>query len=130
MRAQILKAFGGPENLELAEIPKPEVPPGTVLVRLLAPSVNAIDIKIRTGLPIGPDLPAVLGADVAGIVEEVGAGVLDFRPGDEVYGCNGGVTGRGGTLAEYILVDARLIAPKSRTLSMHEAAALPLVSIT
>jgi NADPH:quinone reductase len=130
MRAQILKAFGGPENFELAEIPKPEVRPGMVLVRLLATSVNAIDIKIRTGLPIGPDLPAVLGADVAGIVEEVGAGVLDFRPGDEVYGCDGGVKGQGGTLAEYILVDARLIAPKPRTLSMHEAAALPLVSIT
>jgi NADPH2:quinone reductase len=130
MRAQILKAFGGPENFEIADIPKPEIRPGTVLVRLMATSVNPIDIKIRTGLPIGPDLPAVLGADVAGIVEQVGAGVLDFRPGDEVYGCAGGVKGQGGALAEYILVDARLIAPKPRTLSMHEAAALPLVSIT
>ena len=130
MRAQILRAFGGPENFELAEIPKPEVQAGMVLVRLVATSVNAIDIKIRTGLPIGPDLPAILGADVAGIVEEVGAGVLNFRPGDEVYGCDGGVKGQGGTLAEYILVDARLIRSKPRTLSMHEAAALPLVSIT
>jgi NADPH:quinone reductase-like Zn-dependent oxidoreductase len=56
-----------------------------VLVRLAASSVNQIDIKIREGLPVGPDLPAVLGCDGAGVVEKVGAGVLDFIPGDEVF---------------------------------------------
>jgi NADPH:quinone reductase len=130
MRAQILTAWGGPENFKLTDIPKPEIRPGMVLVRLVATSVNQIDTKIRTGLPIGPELPAVLGADVAGIVEEVGAGVLDFMPGEAVYGCAGGVKGHGGTLAEYILADARLLAPKPASLSMREAAALPLVTIT
>jgi NADPH2:quinone reductase len=130
MRAQVLTAFGGAENFQLQEIAKPEIRSGMVMVRLIATSVNQIDTKIRGGLPIGPDLPAVLGGDVAGVVEEVGAGVLSFAPGDEVYGCAGGVKGQGGTLAEYILADARLLAPKPPALSMHEAAALPLVSIT
>jgi len=130
MRAQLLKAHGGPENFELTEISRPDVRPGTILVRIGAASINQIDVKIRGGLPIGPDLPAILGADLAGVVEEVGAGVMDFKPRDEVYGCAGGVKGQGGTVAEYIVVDARLLAPKPRNLSMREAAALPLVSIT
>jgi NADPH2:quinone reductase len=130
MRAQVLKAFGGPENFVFTDVPKPVITPGKVLIRLAATSVNQIDIKIRGGLPIGPALPAVLGADVAGVIEEVGAGVIGFAPGDEVYGCAGGVKGQGGALAEYILADARLVAPKPRSLSMREAAALPLVAIT
>jgi NADPH2:quinone reductase len=130
MRAQILKAFGGPENFVLTDIPTPVIEPGKLLIRLAATSVNQIDIKIRGGLPIGPDLPAVLGADVAGVIEAVGDGVIGFVPGDEVYGCAGGVKGQGGAFAEYILADARLIAPKPRSLSMREAAALPLVAIT
>jgi NADPH:quinone reductase len=130
MLAQVLTAWGGPENFELTDIPKPEIRPGMVLVRIAAASINQIDTKIRAGLPIGPELPAVLGTDLAGIVEEVGAGVLDFSPGDAVYGCAGGVKGQGGTLAEYIVADARLLAPKPAELSMREAAALPLVSIT
>jgi NADPH:quinone reductase len=131
MRGQILRAFGGPENFELTDVPKPAIRPGMALIRVDATSVNQIDVRIRSGeVPIGPDLPAILGADVAGTIEEVGPGVLDFAPGDEVYGCAGGVKGQGGAMAEYILADARLIAPKPRSLSMREAAALPLVSIT
>lgn len=130
MRAQLLKAYGGPENFFLTEIPTPTIESGKLLIRIVATSVNQIDVKIRGGLSIGPDLPAVLGADVAGIVEAVGNGVIGFAPGDEVYGCVGGVKGQGGALAEYILADARLVAPKPRSLSMREAAALPLVAIT
>ena len=130
MRAVLLKAHGGPENFELADIPRPELRPGTVLVRMAATSLNRIDIRIREGLPIGPDLPAILGADVSGTVEAVGPGVIGFAPGDEVYGCAGGVKGQGGTLAEYIVADARLLAHKPRAISLIEAAALPLVSIT
>lgn len=130
MRAQILTAYGEPDNFRLVDLPKPELRPGTLLIRIIATSVNQIDAKIRTGLPIGPDLPAVLGCDAAGIVEAVGAGVIGFMPGDEVYGCVGGVKGQGGTLADYVLADARVVAHKPGTLSMREAAALPLVSIT
>jgi NADPH:quinone reductase len=130
MRAQLLKAYGGPENFVLTDIPKPAIEPSKLLIRVAATSVNQIDIKIRGGLPIGPDLPAVLGADVAGMVEAVGDGVIGFAPGDEVYGCAGGVKGQGGAMAEYMLADARLVAPKPRLLSMRQAAALPLVAIT
>lgn len=130
MRAQLLKAFGGPENFVLTHIPTPAIEPGKLLIRIAAASVNQIDIKIRGGLPIGPDLPAILGADVAGVIEAVGAGVIGFAPGDEVYGCVGGVKGQGGTMAEYVLADARLVALKPGSLSMREAAALPLVAIT
>ena len=130
MRAQVLTKFGGPENFRLTDIPKPAIEPGKLLIRVAATSVNQIDVKIRGGSPFGPELPAVLGADVAGLVEAVGAGVIGFAPGDEVYGCAGGVKGQGGAMAEYMLADARLVAPKPRSLSMREAAALPLVAIT
>lgn len=130
MRAQLLTAHGGPENFKLSEMAKPAVKPGTVLVRVAAAATNPIDVKIRFGLPIGPDLPAVLGADVAGIVEAVGDGVDTFRPGEAVYGCVGGVKGQGGTLAEYVIADAKLLAPKPRALAMRDAAALPLVTLT
>jgi NADPH2:quinone reductase len=130
MRAQILKASGGAENFSLQEVANPEPAAGQVLVRIAATSVNQIDIKIRGGLPIGPALPGILGGDVAGTVEAVGPDVTGFAPGDEVYGCVGGVRGQGGSMAEYIAADARLLAPKPRRLSMREAAALPLVTIT
>jgi NADPH2:quinone reductase len=130
MRTLILKAYGGPENFFLTTTETPRIEPGKLLIRVAATSVNQIDIKIRRGLPIGPTLPAVLGADVAGTVEEVGTGVTGFAIGDEVYGCAGGVKGQGGALAEYMLADARLIAHKPKSLSMREAAALPLVAIT
>jgi NADPH:quinone reductase len=130
MRAQLLRQFGGPENFDLVDIAEPPVRPGTVLVRVAATSVNQVDVKILEGLPIGPDLPAALGADLAGTVEKIGGGVMGFSVGDEVYGCAGGVKGQGGALAEYMAADARLLAPKPRNLTMHEAAALPLVAIT
>jgi len=72
----------------------------------------------------------VLGVDMAGVVEQVGAGVSAFSRGDEVYGMVGGVGGLQGTLAEFIGVDATLLAHKPKNLSMRQAAALPLVAIT
>lgn len=130
MRAMVLKAFGGPENLELAEIGAPRPGKGEVLVRVHASALNPVDARIRGGLPIGPALPAVLGADLSGTVEAVGDDVSGFSPGDEVYGCAGGVRGLGGSFADYIAADAHLLARKPRNLSMREAAAMPLVSIT
>jgi NADPH:quinone reductase len=75
-------------------------------------------------------LPAVLGLDMAGVVEEVAAGVTAFKPGDEVYGMVGGVGGVQGTLAEFVAADADLLAHKPKNLSMRQAAALPLITIT
>ncbi len=73
---------------------------------------------------------AVLGMDFAGTIEAVGNEVEGYAVGDEVYGCAGGVAHHQGTLAEYLAADVRLIAPKPARLSMTDAAALPLVSIT
>ncbi len=131
MKAIILPEHGGPELFRVEEASKPELRPDHVLIKVAASSVNPVDFKIRQGLiPIGPDLPGILHGDMAGVVEEVGGGVDGFYPGDEVYGCIGGFKGLPGVLADYALADARLLAKKPSNLSMTEAAALPLVTIT
>lgn len=132
MKAQVIRSFGDPSVFQLTELPKPNVIPGYVLIRVAASSVNPVDTKIRKGLVKGvaPDFPAVLHGDVAGVVEAVGEGVTTFKLGDEVYGCAGGLKGENGSLADYMLADASLIAHKPRSLKMSEAAALPLVGIT
>ena len=131
MKAQIIRAFGGAELFEAAELPDPRPERGQVVVRQAASSVNPIDTKLRAqGMAIAPDLPAVLGCDIAGTVIEVGEGVTAFSVGDEVFGCGGGVKGFGGAYAERIATDARLLARKPASLSFAQAAALPLVAIT
>ncbi|MTH15414.1 zinc-dependent alcohol dehydrogenase family protein [Flavobacterium sp. LC2016-01] len=114
------------------EIEKPTPKKGEVLVKIHASGVNPIDNKIRLGLSpyASPVLPAVLGTDLAGVIEEIGEGVTDFKVGDEVYGLAGGVLGLQGTLAEYTAVDADLLALKPKNLSMKEAAGIPLVLLT
>jgi len=114
-----------------AEIARPTPREGEVLVRIKASGVNPLDTKIRAGNAAHArhPFPAVLGIDVAGVVEQVGPGVTAFHRGDEVYGMTGGVGGIQGSLAEFAAVDARLIAPKPHNLSMREAAALPLIAI-
>lgn len=131
MRAFILDSFGQ-SGVVQADIPVPQIKPGEVLVEIHASGVNPADIKIAEGhlAPAAPALPAILGMDFAGVITEIGEGVTQFSVGDAVYGCGGGVKGRPGTLAEYAAIDARLIAHKPANLSMREAAALPLVSIT
>lgn len=131
MRALVLHDYASGTFTE-TQVPRPTVDAGKVLVRIIASGVNPIDFKIRTGAaPYAmPELPAILGTDLAGVVEEVGAGVNAFKKGDEVYGLTGGVRGLPGSLAEYAVVDADLIAIKPKNLSMREAAALPLVFLT
>ncbi|WP_197513527.1 zinc-dependent alcohol dehydrogenase family protein [Bordetella bronchialis] len=130
MKAAVLATYGAP--LRISDIPLPAPGPGEVLVRIAASGINPLDTKIQAGAAehARHPAPAVLGMDLAGTVQAVGAGVTDFRPGDEVHGFAGGVGGLQGTLAEYIAVDADLLARKPRNLSMREAAALPSVLIT
>ena len=133
MKAMLINSYGEDAVFEAAEVDKPDVKEGHVLVRIAASSVNTVDTMIRTmgkELPLSPETPAILGMDFAGTVEAVGEGVTGFSIGDEVYGCAGGLADLPGTLAEYIAADSRLIAHKSKDLSMREAAALPLVAIT
>jgi NADPH:quinone reductase len=102
------------------------------LVRIKASAVNPLDLKIQQGEAphARQPLPAVLGIDLAGVVESAGPGVTQFRRGDEVYGMTGGVGGLQGSLAEYAAVDADLLARKPANIGMREAAALPLIFIT
>jgi NADPH2:quinone reductase len=130
MQALILDRHNGP--LELVAIDRPAAGPGQVLVRIAASGLNPLDTKIRAGAAAHAKhpLPLVLGIDMAGVVEAVGAGVDAFKPGDAVYGMTGGVGGIQGSLAQYAAVDAALLAHKPANLSMRHAAALPLAFIT
>jgi NADPH:quinone reductase-like Zn-dependent oxidoreductase len=130
MRAAVLTAHGSP--LQIGAVSRPEPAQGQVLVRIKASAVNPLDLKIYNGQAAHArhSPPAILGIDVAGIVESVGAGTAGFAPGDEVYGMTGGVGGLQGSLAEFIAADAGLLAPKPANLAMREAAALPLIFIT
>jgi NADPH2:quinone reductase len=130
MKAAVLRAFEGP--LDVEEVDRPRADAGQVVVRVAASGVNPLDVKISLGQAAHakPVLPAVLGLDLAGWIEEVGDAVTGFAVGDEVYGLTGGVGGIQGSLAQYAAVDARLIAFKPAGFSMREAAALPLVFIT
>lgn len=132
MKAYIIKEFGDPAVFQETDIEKPTLRAGHVLLRVHATSVNHIDCKIRQGLlpAIAPNFPAVLQGDVSGIIDAVAEDVLYFKPGDEVYACGGGVKGTGGALAEWMLVDAQLVAKKPKKISFAEAAALPLISVT
>jgi NADPH:quinone reductase len=130
MRAYLVEYPEGP--FTHVELTRPTPGSGQVLVRVHASGVNPLDTKIRAGKAAHAKqpLPAVLGLDMAGVVEELGRGVTAFRPGDEVYGMVGGVGGLQGTFAEYVVANADLLALKPKSLSMREAAALPLIAIT
>lgn len=130
MQALVLEQYQQP--LELKEIARPTAKAGQVLVRIQASAVNPLDLKIRENAAAHAKtvLPAILGMDLAGVVEEVGPGVTNLEPGDEVYGLTGGVGGVQGSLAEFAAVDADLLAKKPKNLTMREAAAIPLVFIT
>ena len=130
MEAYIVEEPGG--NFRKTDLPRPTLRPNQILVRINASGVNPLDAKIRAGKAAHAkqSLPAVLGVDMAGIVEEVGPDVTAFKAGDDVYGMVGGVGGLQGTLAEFIAADVELLARKPRNLSMRQAAALPLVTIT
>ncbi|UQE03074.1 zinc-dependent alcohol dehydrogenase family protein [Bradyrhizobium japonicum] len=130
MRAAILEFHNAP--LRLSTVSTPEVGPREVLVRVRASGVNPLDTKIHAGTAAHArhPLPAILGIELAGVVEQTGHDVTRFKPGDEVYGMTGGVGGVPGSLAEFAAVDADLLAPRPANLSMREAAALPLIFIT
>ena len=130
MRAVVIRAFGGPEQLELADMPKPVPGRGQVLVKVKAASVNPVDFKIRqSGQWAQVPMPAILGYDAAGVVEAVGDLVTNLKVGDEVFYC-ARIFGRQGTYAEYHVEDAEIVHRKPAILTFEEAASLPLAAIT
>ena len=130
MKAYIVESANGP--FQRVELQRPEPTANQVLVKVLASGVNPLDTKIRAGQAghAKQPLPAVLGLDMAGVVESVGSDVTTFRPGDEVFGMVGGVGGLQGTLAEFVAADEALLAHKPKLLTMQQAAVVPLVTIT
>jgi NADPH:quinone reductase-like Zn-dependent oxidoreductase len=127
MKAAVLHEYGAPSKLKYEDFPDPEPGPGEVRVRVLAASVNPVDWKMRSGearerFPV--QFPGVLGRDVAGIVESLGAGVQGFAAGDKVFALSRQ------TYAELCVVKANDLAHIPEGLDMVAAGALPLVSAT
>lgn len=154
MRAIVMRGFGGLEQLAVAEVPQPTIQaPDQVLVRVHAAAINHIDLYVLRGLPKAEyQFPHVLGSDAAGTVEAVGQGVTGVRPGDRVLinpgiscgaceSCRAGeqplcrkfrILGEHleGTIAEYLVVPERNLAPIGAGWSWPEAAAFPLATMT
>ena len=131
MKAVRFHRYGTPEVLVYEDAPKPEPATGEVLVKVHATSVNPIDWKIRAGHLKGfreYPLPFILGWDVSGVIESVGAGVNQWKKGDEVYGFPDAT--RNGAYAEYIAVEETKLARKPQSLDHIHSAAIPLAGLT
>lgn len=133
MKALTYARYGGPEVLELTDLPEPKVPPGWVLVKVRSAAINPVDWKIMSG---GLDplmevrFPVVPGWDVSGVVESVGIDVPEWASGDEVISYARTDWVHGGTMAEYVALPARLLAPKPASVDWDRAASLPLAGLT
>ena len=129
----MLTGAGGTDMLELRNVPDPVLAaPQDVLVRLHAAGLNPVDYKLRRAGGFYPDrLPLILGCDGAGVVEATGDAVTKFNVGDEVFFFNGGMGGDDqGNYAELTVVHEDYLAVKPKSISMVEAASVPLVWLT
>jgi NADPH:quinone reductase-like Zn-dependent oxidoreductase len=131
MKAFILDRYGSADCVRAGEVPEPQVRDDDVLVQIHAAGVNALDSKLRNGefkQVLQYRLPVILGHDLAGVVVRVGSRVRGFSAGDEVYARP--ADGRIGAFAEFIAVKETDVAIKPKTLTMEEAASIPLVGLT
>src|SRR3954454_21471230 len=125
--AQVLQ-FGPPNVITNVDLPRPEPTAGQLLVRVKAAGVGNWDALVREGKLPNEHLPLILGYELSGIVEAIGAEVSGFKAGDEVYGAtNEQLTG---AYAEYALPLARMMAQKPKSLNFIEAASTPIASVT
>jgi len=133
MKAIAINEFGGPDKLQLIDLPVPEVKEGEILVQVKAAGVNPVDWKIRQGYLkdlFTHQFPVILGWDAAGVVKEVGNGVTRFKQGDEIFAyCRKPIV-HGGAYAEYILLEEEHAAIKPKNISFDEAASIPLAALT
>lgn len=130
MRAASYAEFGSADVIKIADVPRPQVGPGTVLVRVKAAGVNPADNKLRAGAMPDMPLPVIPGWDVAGVVEQPGPDTPDFQAGDEIFAYVRNDVGRGDAYAEYVAVPVNMAARKPAALSFEEAAAVPLAGLT
>lgn len=133
MKAIVYTKYGPPDVLELKEIEKPTPKENEVLLKVRAASLNALDWHLMRGRPLAIRLmigglrkPKITrsGRDAAGLVEEVGSSVTQFKPGDEVFGACPGA------FAEYVCADENRLVLKPANISFEEAAAVPVAAIT
>ena len=126
MKAMTITSYGGTEVFKSSEMPKPMPKGRELLVKVHATSVNPVDYKIRKGM-FGSMflLPAILGFDVSGVVEDVGEKVVDFKIGDEVYYMPR-INGTYGAYAEHHLTEEEIVSKKPKNISHEEAASFPL----
>ena len=133
MRAVFQSSYGGPDVLEIGELPDPLIGPDTITVRVRAAGVNPVDWKIREGYLQGAfphQLPLVPGWDVAGVVEAVGPAVRELAVGDEVLGYVRKDLVSGGAYAELVSASSRHLARKPAGVPFEAAAGLPLAGLT
>ena len=131
MKAFVVDRYGRKNGVRTGDMPVPEIREDDVLIEIHAAGVNPLDSKIRDGdfkLILPYRLPLILGNDLAGVVVRVGSRVRRFKPGDEVYARP--PKDRIGTFAECIAIKEDAVALKPKTLSMEEAASIPLVGLT
>ncbi|MBO0763046.1 MAG: NADP-dependent oxidoreductase [Hyphomicrobiaceae bacterium] len=129
MKAVYIERHGGPEELKYGDLPDPLAGAGEVVVDIHAASVNGADWKVRTGESYRKSqFPHVLGRDFSGVVSAAGAGVTDFRIGDQVFGVT--EASQEGAYAEKIAIKAAIVAKKPDILSHVNAAAVALAGLT
>ena len=128
MKAAFIEQYGGPEVLKYGDLPDPVAAPGTVVIDVVAATVNCADWKVRVGQYKQSKFPFALGRDFSGVISAIGEGVTDLKVGDEVFGvCE---AGQEGAYAEKIAVKAAIVAKKPAGLSHVNAAALALTGLT
>ncbi|WP_329363296.1 NADP-dependent oxidoreductase [Streptomyces sp. NBC_01483] len=133
MKAVQYQSFGGPEVLEVVDVPDPKMFADLVLVRIEAAALNPADLAFQSGAadPLVDSLfPVTPGWDLAGVVEQAGAATAGFRPGDEVIGYVRGQAMHYGTYAEKISAEPRQLVRKPKNLSWAQAAGLPVAGLT
>src|SRR5215831_4482346 len=131
MKAIVVHEYGGPEVLKLEDVPRPAPKGDQILIRVIAAGVNPVDDASRSekyAKFFGITLPFIPGYDVAGVVEKTGAKVTKFKAGDPVYAYRN--LKDGGGYAEYAVVTETEVAPKPKSISFVEAAAVPVVALT
>jgi len=133
MKAVQINAYGGPEVLEVKDIPTPIPKKGQILVEVHAAGLNPFDAKLRAGMMknmIPLKFPVTPGGDFAGLVTQVGEGVSDIEAGDEVYGTAIILNGGSGAYAEIAVANVANCALKPKSIGFSQAAALPVAGIS
>ena len=131
MKAAYIEQTGPAQNLHYGELATPQPGAAQVLVRVKAVSVNPIDTYIRAGtVKLDLPMPFVVGCDLAGVVEQVGAAASRFKPGDRVWASNQGLFGRQGTFSQYAAVDEAWLHAIPHGVCDEDAAAIALVGVT